>query len=148
VKITKKITKIGKYLLGPPEEMWVMKSPNLLSARDAADITWELLPQGGVGIQPVGGHETTNLEEAHVLPLTGAGYPGLYVAGRTTVGWIVESHTAVRRPPGGLCLGLRAHTKRSRPPTHTHRSSWRSCNRTQRGEPAGHLRHTRSTSIR
>ena len=87
-------TKIGKYLLGPPEEMWVMKSPNLLSARDAAEITWELLPQGDVGIQPVGGHETTNLEEAHVLPLTGAGYPALYVAGRTTVGWIVESHTA------------------------------------------------------
>ena len=28
------------------------------------------------------------------LPLTGAGYPGFYVAGRTTVGWIVESRTA------------------------------------------------------
>lgn len=86
-------TKIGKYLLGPPEEMWVMASANLLSERDPAKITWRLLPDGDTGIKPVGGKEDTNLEEAHVLPLTGAGYPGFYMAGRSTVGWLVASHT-------------------------------------------------------
>ena len=63
-------TKIGEYLLGPPEEMWLMASPNLLSASDPKDITWRLLPDGDVGIKPVGGIESTNIEEAHVLPLT------------------------------------------------------------------------------
>ena len=29
-----------------------------------------------------------------MLPLTGAGAPGLYVAGRTTIGWLVASSTA------------------------------------------------------
>ena len=72
-------TKIGKYLLGPPEELWIMASHNLLTAADAKDITWELLPSGDQGIKPVGGVESTNIEEAHVLPLTGAGYPGMCV---------------------------------------------------------------------
>jgi len=80
-------------LLGPPEEMWMMASHNLLSARNASDITWELLPDGDVGIKPVGGIENSNLEEAHVLPLADQSR-GFYLAGRTTVGWIVESHTA------------------------------------------------------
>jgi hypothetical protein len=31
-------TKIGKYLLGPPEELWVMASPNLLSESDASKV--------------------------------------------------------------------------------------------------------------
>jgi len=87
-------TKIGKYLLGPPESLWVLKSANLLSAKDAADIKWELLPDGDDGIRPMQGQEQTHYEEAHVLPLTGVGRPGFYVAGRTTVGWIVESRTA------------------------------------------------------
>eukprot|EP00040_Diaphanoeca_grandis_P019268 m.101663 g.101663 ORF g.101663 m.101663 type:complete len:791 (+) comp27342_c0_seq1:36-2408(+) len=86
-------TKIGKYLLGPPEELFVMSSSNLLTARDPDEITWELLPEGDHGIKPVGGVEDSNIEEAHVLPLTTTGYPGLYVCGRTTVGWLVESHT-------------------------------------------------------
>ena len=89
-------TKIGKYMLGPPEELWVMKSPNMLTAADAADITWELLPEGDVGITPPGGHRPNepNLEEAHVLPLTGVGAPGFYIAGRSTLGWLVASSTA------------------------------------------------------
>lgn len=64
-------------------------------------VTWELLPEGDTGITPVGGHEDSNLEEAHVLPLTGAGAPGLYVAGRSTVGWIVASSTADPTGRGG-----------------------------------------------
>ena len=50
--------------------------------------------EGDVGIKPVGGIENSNIEEAHILPLTAAGYPGFYLFGRTTVGWLVESHTA------------------------------------------------------
>lgn len=59
-------TKIGKYLLGPPESLWVLKSPNLLSVRDAADVTWQLLPEGDDGIRPMRGQAQTHLEEAHV----------------------------------------------------------------------------------
>jgi hypothetical protein len=62
-------TKIGKYMLGPPESLWVMRSPNLLSATDAANVTWELLPDGDAGIRPMRGKEDTHLEEAHVVPL-------------------------------------------------------------------------------
>ena len=88
------LTKIGKYLLGPPESLWVLTSPNILSATDAAAITWDLLPDGDDGIQPMVGEEQTHLEEAHVLPMTGAGAPGFYVAGRTTTGWLAASSTA------------------------------------------------------
>ena len=44
--------------------MWVMASANLLSAPDPKDVTWRLLPDGDVGIKPVGGIENTNIEEA------------------------------------------------------------------------------------
>ena len=49
--------------------MWLLSSPNLLSAAKPHDVTWRLLPDGDCGIKPVGGHETSNIEEAHVLPL-------------------------------------------------------------------------------
>ena len=45
---------------------------------------WELLPGGDVGITPVGGVEDTNLEEAHVLPLTGARIEPRHAARRAT----------------------------------------------------------------
>ena len=56
-------TKIGKYMLGPPEEWWVMRSDNILTAKDAADVTWTLLPHGDHGIQPITGFEKDNFEE-------------------------------------------------------------------------------------
>jgi hypothetical protein len=112
-------TKIGKYLLGPPEEMWLMASANLLSEPDAAKITWRLLPDGDVGIKPIVGFENTHIEEAHVLPLMDYGMYsgsstsgsstsasantsatgsasglGFYMTGRTTMGWMACSATA------------------------------------------------------
>ena len=39
-------TKIGQYLLGPPEEMWILSSPNLLSEPNPNKIAWKLLPEG------------------------------------------------------------------------------------------------------
>ena len=32
-------TKIGKYLLGPPESLWVLRSANILNVTDAAEIS-------------------------------------------------------------------------------------------------------------
>eukprot|EP00038_Savillea_parva_P004161 m.134704 g.134704 ORF g.134704 m.134704 type:complete len:790 (-) comp11396_c1_seq4:1552-3921(-) len=87
-------TKIGKYLLGPPEELWVMASSNLLTAHDAADITWTLLPDADHGISlPDAEKSKYNFEEAHVVPMTGAGAPGFYIEGRTTTGYLIASET-------------------------------------------------------
>ena len=87
-------TKIGKYILGPPEEMWVMASDNLLSEPDPARVRWRLLPDGDHGIRPIAGFEDTHLEEAHVVPLVGAGAPGFYMVGRTTMGYLAATATA------------------------------------------------------
>lgn len=56
-------TKIGHYILGPPEEMWVMRSTNILNATDPDDIEWTLLPHGEHGVKPIAGFENTNIEE-------------------------------------------------------------------------------------
>lgn len=85
-------TKIGKYLLGPPEELWILASPNLLTARDPRAVQWRLLPDGDHGIRAM--VPGTNIEEAHAVPLTGAGRPGMYIAGRTTTGFLVASSTS------------------------------------------------------
>ena len=56
-------TKIGKYMLGPPEEMWIMASPNILTEPNASLIEWTLLPHGEHGVKPIAGFENTNIEE-------------------------------------------------------------------------------------
>ena len=87
-------TKIGKYMLGPPEELRVLSSSNLLTATDPTDITWELLPSGDTGIRlDNASYEKFNFEEAHVIPMVGDGAPGFYIEGRTTNGYLMASET-------------------------------------------------------
>lgn len=69
-------------------------SDNLLTEHDASKISWRLLPDGPHGIRPIAGFEDTNLEEAHVVPLTGVGRPGFFIEGRTTMGYLAASETA------------------------------------------------------
>jgi hypothetical protein len=65
-------TKIGKYVQNPPEEIFFMHSPNLLSAANAEDITWELYPAAsdhGLKAPAMYNPNTTVMEEGHLLPL-------------------------------------------------------------------------------
>lgn len=82
-------TKIGKLTQAPPEESFFLSSPNLLTAASPADVTWELYPNGEVGIAaPWSGMQW---EEAHIVPLASGGF---FTLCRTNVGYLGTSATA------------------------------------------------------
>merc|ERR1719498_534803 len=59
-------TKIGKYVQNPPEEVFFMHSPNLLSEQNVSKVIWELLPRGDHGIRApsvYGWNSTTTVME-------------------------------------------------------------------------------------
>ena len=75
-------TKIGRYVQNPPEEIFFMASPNLLSAANASDVQWELLPKSqneqdpqnpadwhGLRAPDMYNPNITVMEEGHLLPL-------------------------------------------------------------------------------
>ena len=65
-------TKIGAYVQNPPEEIFVMKSENLLTAEDPHDIKWTMLPEDSDhGVECLFGENcnVTVNEEGHVLPI-------------------------------------------------------------------------------
>lgn len=87
-------TKIEHYLLAPPEELWVLASPNILTEQDPRKVTWSLRPSGDHGLAPPFHNvsdETTVIEEAHVVPLNQSG--GFYMIGRTTMGYVAAAWT-------------------------------------------------------
>ena len=108
-------TKIGHYLLAPPEELWVLASRNILTERNASKVRWELLPDGDHGVPPPFrnvSQENTVVEEAHVLPLLSGvvdpedrekrrGNGGFYMVGRTTLGYLAASWTASEKATDG-----------------------------------------------
>lgn len=83
------INKVGQYLISPPEEIFIVSSPNMMTEPDASKVTFEVLPHGDHGILPPGGNPTI-FEEGHVLPLSA----GMYLVGRTTQGFLGASYTA------------------------------------------------------
>ena len=96
-------TKIGHYLLAPPEEMWVLASRNIRTEPNASLVRWELLPDGEHGVPPPFRNvstENTIVEEAHVLPLAGKD-SGFYMVGRTTLGYLAASWTSDKHAAGG-----------------------------------------------
>ena len=62
-------TKIGTYAVAPPEEIFIMVSPNLLSEQDPTKVVWSIWPSGDRGIQGVGGTRSTpdGVTEVRVL---------------------------------------------------------------------------------
>ena len=56
---------------------WLLSSPNLASAADAADVKWELLPEGDEGLHATSGAVA---EEGDTVALRGG---GLYMVIRT-----------------------------------------------------------------
>jgi hypothetical protein len=82
-------TKIGRFPYTPPEESFFLSSPNLLTAAAAADIRWDLFPDGDTGVAAPAPAMTW--EEAHIVPLAGGGFFSLC---RTTVGYLGAAKTA------------------------------------------------------
>ena len=88
-------TKIGSLLQAPPEEVWILSSPNLLSDPPIGDVTWNLLPNGPTGILAPGALHPPSpvvMEEGHVLPL--AQSAGFYAVGRTSLGFLAAAFTS------------------------------------------------------
>ena len=92
-------TKIGRYMLNPPEELWFLASDNLRSESDASKVAWRLLPDGDTGLLPPGVVPRSTpptdpvgdvFEEAHVVPLRSG---GTYAIGRTQQGFLGAAHT-------------------------------------------------------
>jgi hypothetical protein len=93
-------TKIGIYPQSPPEEDFVMWSPDLLTpGADPANATWHLSPNstdpgagaaGWRGILPPNGNPTIS-EEPHLLPMRNGGF---YMEARTTQGLMAAAATA------------------------------------------------------
>jgi hypothetical protein len=62
-------TKIGAYDQQHPEQSFFLSSPNLLTAPDASDVTWDLFPDGEVGVvAPDGGCMNARLFGCAGLP--------------------------------------------------------------------------------
>jgi hypothetical protein len=85
-------TKIGTYPQSPPEEVFILSSPNLLSARDPAAVAWAHHPEGDTGLRPPGPAASRIWEEPHVVPL--ASSPGFFLVARTNTGFLGASSTA------------------------------------------------------
>ena len=85
-------TKIGTYVQNAPQELWFLRSDNLLTEKNASKVTWKLLPEGDHGILPPGVKSGPPIdmvgdvfEEAHIVPLAMGGF---YAVGRTTQGFL------------------------------------------------------------
>ena len=87
-------TKIGRYVQNPPEEVFILSSPNLLSERNASKVEWRLLPDGdhGIAAPAIWNPNTTVMEEGHVLPLQRSA--GFYAMARTQRGYLAAAKTA------------------------------------------------------
>ena len=85
-------TKIGTYAVAPPEEIFVLASPNLLTEPDPTLVTWTMWPDGPHGVPAVGaafgGVPPADVvaEEPHVMPIHNDS--SLYVVFRTSQGYL------------------------------------------------------------
>jgi len=94
-------TKIGRYVQNPPEEVFILSSPNLLTEPDASKVTWRLLPDGdhGIAAPAIWNPNTTVMEEGHVLPLQFS--HGFYAMARTQRGYLAAARTSSPTPVDG-----------------------------------------------
>lgn len=87
-------TKIGRYVQNPPEEIFILSSPNLLTEPETSKVTWRLLPNGdhGIAAPVIWNPNTTVMEEGHVLPLQLS--HGFYAMARTQRGYLAAAKTS------------------------------------------------------
>ncbi|HOB75826.1 MAG TPA: exo-alpha-sialidase [Phycisphaerae bacterium] len=83
-------TKLGRYLLDEGEG-WLFASDNILTARNPADIRWEMLPEGDHGIRAP---EFGSVQEEHNIVALSNG--DLYCVYRTTTGHPCHSYSCDR----------------------------------------------------
>lgn len=87
-------TKIGKYAVAPPEEMYILHSPNLLTEEDPTMVVWEVLPNRSHGVGAPGWLDSAGpegvSEEPHVVPMLAGGTEDdqVYIAFRTSQGYL------------------------------------------------------------
>ena len=88
-------TKIGTYVQNPPEEIFVMKSSDLLLEEgmkdDLSSVSWIMLPNDedhGVRSPKGFNPNTTVMEEGHVLPLSSG---KMHIIARTSVGYVAST---------------------------------------------------------
>lgn len=97
-------TKIGAYVQNPPEEVFVMRSTNLLDASDPSDIEWQMLPENsdhGIMCPEYYNCNKTVMEEGHYLPLTSVPNRAVVMA-RTSMGFLAAAtRDGLLQPIGG-----------------------------------------------
>ena len=92
-------TKIGHYAVAPPEEMYFLVSPNLLTEGDPTQVTWDMWPHGEHGVQAIGGTDPGAIgiaEEPHITPLHAV--DAYHVVFRTSQGYLGTSQSQVGDP--------------------------------------------------
>lgn len=87
-------TKIGTYPQSPPEQIFILTSPNILFETDVTQIQWSTLPSTDANndngiMAPI--PSTTNWEEGHIVPLFSS--QGFFVLCRTNLGYLGASST-------------------------------------------------------
>ena len=75
-----------------PAEPWIFSSPDLLTVADPNKATWELLPEGDVGVMPPDG-STRLLEENHLV-MVGDDTQRLLMLGRSDVGKVWGTYSS------------------------------------------------------
>lgn len=90
-------TKIGTYVLSPPEEVFLLASPNARVAASCAELEWATLPAGDHGLAPPGGNPGVG-EEGHVVVLASG---GLFAVARTAQGFLSAARTSDASGAGG-----------------------------------------------
>lgn len=89
-------TKIGTYAVAPPEEIYILYSPNLLTEEDPHKVTWQMLPNRTHGVEAPNGQGDSAggkgiAEEPHVVPMQVGGEDSgssVYMNFRTSQGYL------------------------------------------------------------
>jgi hypothetical protein len=89
-------TKIGTYVQSPPEEVFILSSPNLASEAEPAAVSWELHPGGADahGITNPRSAASGVCEEGHIQALRSADAAAFVTWFRTADGYLGEARSA------------------------------------------------------
>ena len=79
-----------------PAEPWIFSSPDLLTVADPNKATWELLPEGNVGVMPP--DSSTRLLEENHLVMVGDDTQRLLMLGRSDVGKVWGTYSSDGTP--------------------------------------------------
>lgn len=93
----------GTYMQIAPEETWFWSSPNILTEQNASAVTWDMWPDGDVGVAPPPADHNKQWEEGHLLQL--AHSTGFFSFCRTNLGYLGAASTNASTPASGWTPG-------------------------------------------